>query len=269
MRLKKLQEWMSILVEHPRSARAGAHAKAARAIVPLGRVRRGEVVVPNDRMDPFERVQVYNGGYFARLQEVLASDHPGLVHALGEDAWCEVVLGYLQRHPSRHPNLNQLNKKLPDYLGTRKGLRHRAFLRDLARLEVAMTDAFDAPEFEPLDVTTLQDLTPEQWAAVVFEPNPSLQVRSFGYPVNAYLQAVLDGNDPAVPGRRKTRVAVYRHAYRVYRLTLSPPMFTVLTALCTGRAFGEALMTVAVAPEHVTRWFQTWSADGLFVAATA
>ena len=267
MKLKLLQEWMSILVEHPHSAQAGAHTKAARAIVPPGRIRRGEVVLPNNRMDPFQRVQVYTGGYFTRLKEVLESDHPGLVHALGEDTWSHVALGYLQRHPSRHPNLNQLNKKLPEYLATRKGLRNRAFLRDLARLEVAMTDAFDAPEFEPLDMTTLQDLTPEQWAAVVFEPNPSLQVESFSYPVNAYLQDVLDGNNPRTPLRKKSHVAVYRHDHRVYRLTLSPPMFTVLTALCEGNAFGDALTAVAIGEQQVTRWFATWSADGLFVDA--
>jgi hypothetical protein len=267
MKLKQLQEWMSILVEHPRSARAGAHTKAARAIVSPQRVRRGEVVLPNDRMDPFQRVQVYNGGYFARLKEVLESDHPGLVHALGEETWLHVALGYLQRHPSRHPNLNRLNKNLPDYLATRKGLPNRAFHRDLARLEVLMTDAFDAPEFEPLDMTTLKDLTPDQWTALVFQPNPSLQVESFSYPVNAYLQDVFDGSEPGIPPRQKSHLAVYRHDHRVYRLTLSSPMFTVLTALCAGTPFGKALAEVATDPQQVTRWFQTWSADGLFVGA--
>ncbi len=267
MKLKLLQEWMSILVEHPRSAQAGAHTKAARAIVPPGRVRHGEVVLPNNRMDPFQRVQVYNGGYFTRLKEVLESDHPGLVHALGEDNWSHVALGYLQRHPSRHPNLNRLNKKLPEYIATRKRLDHRAFLRDLARLEVTMTDAFDAPEFEPLDMKTLQGLTPEQWAAVVFEPNPSLQIETFSYPVNAYLQDIFDGNKPDIPKRKKSHVATYRHHQRVYRLTLSAPMFTVLTALCEGTAFGDALTTVAIGAQQVTQWFATWSADGLFVDA--
>ncbi len=267
MKLAQLQEWMSILVEHPHSAEVGAHSKAARRIVSPSRVRSGEVVLPNDRMDPFERVQIYNGGYFARLKEVLESDHRGLVHALGRDRWSRVVLGYLERHPSRHPNLNQLNKKLPEYVATRKGLPNRAFLRDLARLEVAMTNAFDAPEFEPLDVSTLAYLTPPQWAGVVFEPNPSLQVECFSYPVNTYLQGVLDGKDPGIPPRRKQHVAVYRHQDRVYRLTLSRPMFGVLAALCEGRTFGDALGTLATEKVQVTRWFQTWSADGLFVAA--
>ncbi len=267
MNLTELQEWMSILVEHPENAEAGARTKAARSIVPVGKVHRGKVVLPNDRMDPFQRVDVYNAGYLARLKEVLESDHRALVHAMGEHTWYHVAEGYIQRHPSRHPNLNQLDKQLPAYIAQRKGLPNRAFLRDLARLEVAMTLAFDAPEFEPLDMTTLKGLTPEQWAAVVFRPNPSLRVESFSYPVNAYLQAVLDGQDPQIPRRKNSYMAVYRQDHRVYRLTLSGPMFRVLTALCEGAAFGDALGCAPSAGQQVTNWFQTWSADGLFTDA--
>ena len=81
MNLAALQQWMSILVEHPQNAEAGARTKAARGIVPVGRVRRGEVVLPNDRMDPFQRVDVYNVGYLARLKEVLESDPRARVQA--------------------------------------------------------------------------------------------------------------------------------------------------------------------------------------------
>jgi len=42
-------------------------------------------------------------------------------------------------------------------------------------------------------------------------------------------------------------------------------MFTVLTALCEGTPFGDALASVAIGEQRVTRWFAAWSADGLFV----
>ena len=115
--------------------------------------------------------------------------------------------------------------------------------------------------------TTLSNLTAEQWSTVVFRPNPSLQIEAFHFPVNDYLQAVFDGHDPEIPKRRNSYTAVYRNHDRVYRLTLSKPMFQILGALCDATPFGDALALADVGEQQVTAWFATWSGDGLFAEA--
>ncbi|MCH8148473.1 MAG: hypothetical protein IH987_10835 [Planctomycetes bacterium] len=142
-----------------------------------------------------------------------------------------------------------------------------AVLTGRARIEVAVTLAFDAPHFEPMDLTRLSDLAPEAWERVVFVPNPSVQLLSLSYPANAYLQAAYDDKDPGIPGRKSTYLAVYRKEHRVWRADLTKPMFQVLSALCDGKPFATALAAAPAGGDNVTRWFASWSADGLFADA--
>jgi Putative DNA-binding domain len=270
--LRELQEWMSILVQHSKDSAAGARTRAARSIASVSQVNAGDVVIPNSRMKVYERLDIYNHGYFGRLKDVLEGDFPALVHAMGEHDWFHLALGYVARHPSRHPNLNVLNRHLPEYIA-KKNLPNRVFLRDLAQLEVFITEAFDAPEFEPFDMESLAQLTPEQWEGAVFGTNPSLRLLESSYAVNRYLQSVFDERLPApiaegAPVRSKTFVAIYRKDYRVWRLDLPRPMFLILRALRDGKPLGEAIGAGGDHDEDFQRWFREWSGDGVFSQVT-
>lgn len=266
--LRELQEWMSILVQHSKDSATGARTRAARSIASVSQVNDGEVVIPNGRMQVYERLDIYNHGYFGRLKDAIEADFPALVHAIGEHEWFHLALGYVARHPSEHPNLNVLNRKLPDYIA-KKNLPNRVFLRDLARLEVFITEAFDAPEFESFDMESLAQLTPEQWAGAVFETNPSLRLLESSYAVNRYLQTVFDERpEPPIatqtPVRTKTFLAIYRKDYRVWRLDLPRPMFLILKSLRNGHPLGEAIAAGGDHDEDFQHWFREWSGDGLF-----
>jgi hypothetical protein len=257
---------MSLVIRHPEDADAAARGDDARALIPRGAVLAGEIITPSATMNPLRRLDVYNGGYLSRLIEVLESDFGAVRHALGE-RWFEVASRYVYAHPSDHPNLNRFGRHLPAFLAE-QDLEHRAFLVDLARLEWAVTKSFDAPEFEPLDVATLQSLSQEDWARVVFEPNPSLRLEHFDHPVHPYLQAFLDEESPEIPEPAENWIAIYRVDDRVWRLRLSPPAAAILGALIDGQPFAAALEAGGEdAAQHVGHWFQEWSADGLFTTA--
>jgi hypothetical protein len=265
--LATLQRWMAHLVQHRRNATAAARSRRAHELVPTGRAMNGSVVRPSATMAPMQRVDVYNSAYIARLVEALRSDFPGLVHAVGNDAFFEIGRGYVESHPSTHSNLIFLCTRLPDYIGRRKHLQHRAFLRDLAILEVAMTQAFHAPAFEILDVSALGHLTPDEWNGVQLVTNPSLRLVKANYPIDHYLQDVFDKKDPTIPARRTSYVAVYRKSYQVWRSRLTRRAFDTLSALQRGELFGDALARAGEEAGRVGIWFQDWTSDGLFERA--
>ena len=66
--LRRLQRWMDLVMRHPATADVAVRTKAARALFPLERVLGGHIVVPNERLSVTDRLQVYNGGYLARLE---------------------------------------------------------------------------------------------------------------------------------------------------------------------------------------------------------
>jgi len=213
------------------------------------------------------RIGVYRGAYRTRLREVLESDHRFLPGVLGE-AWPALADAYAAAHPSRHPNLNRYGKRLPDFLRAR-GL---GFAADLAALGVAMADAFDAPEFEPMDPQRLSHTPPEQWSELVFHPNPSVTLLATQWPVDSFYQRAVDlgaETDPQLPPVPDTPAPswtlVFRREGKVWRHDLPQAAARIFLALQDQRPLGEALEQGARLGPEVGRWFQGWAGDGIFL----
>ena len=230
--LATLQRWLQELVLHEVDTEAAARQSE---LIPVDAVLRGELIPPVDGLDPLSRAQVYNGGYVSRLVGVLETDYKATRQALGE-RWQSVAMAAVYANPSHEKNLNPYGRMLPPYIASREDLPDRAFLADLSRLEWAMTEAFDAPEFAPFDMASAQSQPESAWARAVFVPNPSLRVHEFAYPVNAYVKAVLADESPELPSPQPTATAVYRKEQTVWRLDLPLEVSAILHALVAGQA---------------------------------
>jgi hypothetical protein len=265
--LRRLQRWFALCVEHPATADIAIASRAGSALVPRALVD-GRVIARNPRMDAAAMLQVYNGGYLERLIEVMQSDYGGVQHVLGERAFRALVARYLELHPSRHPNLNQLGLRFPAFVRAQRRLPHRAFVAELARLECAIQVAFDAPEFTPLAVAAIARVPAARHAAARFTANPSLQLFAFAHPVDEYFQAWKDEHPIAVPRARASWLAVYRRNDSVWRQRLARSEFRVLGALVRGRPIAAAL-ALAKQNEPLAAWFEGFARDGFFTRIDA
>src|SRR4029078_6340891 len=81
------------------------------------------------------------------------------------------------------------------------------FLAELARLERAVEEVFHAPQAAPVALERLQSIPPDHWTDAVFVTIPALRLFEFGFPVNGYLQAVIDQTAPSIPARMPTWIA--------------------------------------------------------------
>jgi hypothetical protein len=263
--LRKLQRWFALVVEHPSTAGAAIASRNANALVPARSVKAGQVLRPSRRMTAQQQMQVYNGAYLARLVEVMQGDFGAVQHVLGEDAFRELVARYVAAHPSRHPNLNQLGARFAAFVASQRKLPHRAFVAELATLELAMCQAFDAPEFTSLTETEMSEMPADQWPRARLTLNPSVRLCAFCHPVDEFFQAWKEGKPFDVPERAASWLCVFRKDDRVWRQRLAGPAHAVLTALAGGRSLGEALAHAEDA-EQVGAWFREFAADGLFSA---
>lgn len=271
--LDRLQRWMQAVVVDPGAIPEAPAAPAARAEVPPERV--AEVILPSRTLDPVERLGIYHGMYLLRMEEALASDYPGLKHFLGERRFFDLVRGYVQEHPSRSFSLNRLGDRFPDYVLRAPGLRRRAFCHDLARLELAISQVFDAPQTPPLAAEAIEAVPPDAWENVRLQPVAALALLAFRYPVGAYLDSVSDERGHTHPPlrRRDTWVAVYRRDYTVWRQELSRPAYGVLSDLAAGRTVGDTV-TAALClrgrsrptEQAIFRFFRDWTSAGMFQA---
>ena len=126
--------WESVAVQPGRDSIAPAFVRMVRGY---------------DDSDRKTRIGVYADAYFLRLRDVLREDFPRVAALVGPEQFDEVVKGYLEAFPSRWPSVRHLGHALSEFL------RHRTdtpkCLADLAELEWARIEVFDAPDAECVD----------------------------------------------------------------------------------------------------------------------
>jgi hypothetical protein len=261
---------MQSVVVHPGAVEDAVSSLDAQEEIPLARV--GEVVLPSKSLKPVERLGIYHGMYLLRMVEALQADFPALEHFLGEDAFRELVRAYVQAFPSRSYSLNPLGDHLPEFVRTAPGVKRPEFCHDLARLELAVSQVFDAPETPPLTEAAIAAVAPEAWETARLKTIEAFALLAFRYPVNAYLQTVRDDNHQHPRARLKdTWVAVYRRDYGVFRLDLTRAAHDLLADLAQGTPLGRAVAEAvrrgerrAPSEAELFRWFRQWVSGGIF-----
>ena len=265
-----LQQWLQAVIVHPGPVDEALAARRAAALVPAGRT--GSVVLPSARLTAPERVGVYHGMYLARMREALESDYSGLARVLGPAAWERLVQTYVEAHPSRSYTLNVLGRHLPDFVRAAR-VRRPAFCRDLARLEWAMTEVFDAPETPLLTETALAAVAPDEWERARLVPVAALRLVVLEHDTGAHLDALRQGRRRPPVRRRRCRVVVYRRNYAVFRREQTAAAFALLEDLVSGLTVGRALHRALerrgarLGADEAFRLFRDWAAMGLFSAA--
>lgn len=270
--VRTFQRWMFTLVTHPDGVEGGE--EAARAVDDVGIT---DVVLGSKLRSPAERIAVYADMYFNRLIEILSDDFESVAYALGDHAFYHLAHDYLVMHPSRSQRLVALGQHLPAFIREHaSGLEpnERAFLAELAELEMALELVFHAKRSPKLDPEALRAIPPEQWAAARLVPVTALDLLATDYPVNPYYQDVREGREPALPDPERSWVAMWRKDFVLWRSPLTEEQFTILLALRAGETLGDALMRCielrGFEPERlmssVGGWFEDWTADGLFAA---
>ena len=116
---------------------------------------------------------VYRYAYGSRLVEAMRNDHELLHLYLGDETFDEMGHAYVKARPSEHPNLRWFSQALPDFLRSNEPYSDHPVLADLAALEQALNDAFDAKEGAVLALEAMAGFAPEMWNDLVFESHPS------------------------------------------------------------------------------------------------
>jgi len=268
--LGTLEAWMQAVVMHPEGAEAGLRSQPARRFIAPAARDPSAVVLPSKQLNSLERLEIYAHMYYARLVEVMEGEYPTVRQVLGPSAFSAACRGYIARHPSRSRLLNGLSASFPDFLARTLPRTHRHRLAvDIARIERAMEDVFDAPASTPM--------TAAEFAAVADRTrlwtNPALVLLKLRYPANTFMNALRRGGRPRIPRPRATRVIVFRRGFQVLRRDQEPEQFRLLQALVAGQPLAAAVRASigrrAGSAERVAQrlrgWFAEWAGAHLFV----
>ncbi len=223
------------------------------------------------------RVGVYAHAYFERIRKCLADDFPALAVALGPGAFHDLVKLYLIACPPRHWSLRYAGDRLADFAGRHpaaEAIRARCpCAGDLAALEYAIQEAFDAPDTAPLAREALARVAPDAWGELVLAAAPGLQRLELVWPVQRLRQAHEDGAAQPELEPEPTLLGVWRERERVFFRRLPADEADALSGLLAGEPFGALVERIErhVGADHTSAraaaLLERWLADSWLASA--
>jgi hypothetical protein len=227
----------------------------------------------NDRLSPVEQLEIYREQFWLRHTASLLEDFPGLSGILGQEAWERLVEGYLEKATLSSFSLRNLGEGLASYVDRCESLPHRELCADMARLEWAYVEIFDAADSAPLDGAKLASIPEDAWpgARIVF--SPAVEMLEVRYPVAELRRKLREATDEPVPipEPKHQNLVLYRGADKnLFHTTVSDLAFRLIAALRSGTPLGKAseLAAESVPSEASTlesdvgEWFLDWGRRG-------
>jgi hypothetical protein len=276
--LREVQRRFFELITAPESV---DKALVARGLSPADLER---IIASDERKSAVERLDIYANMYFFRIRDVLAEMFPTVAAVLGEAGFHNLATDYLLIHPSTHPSLRNVGRALPVFLD---GERRRSFggtasrpgwLADLARLEWARHDVFDAADAEPLTMEALRATAPEAFAALPLRTFPALALVPARFSVEQIWQDVSDGNAWSAPDESPRVLAVWRTGVsEVLHRALEPLEAEALSRVVSsgdlrfGHLCDWLVARAADEQQAAQAAFQLlaqWATDGILASAT-
>jgi hypothetical protein len=204
--LRRMQELFWTLITAPEGVRPAIEDLGRRGVMDERALN--ALFTGDESLPALERLDIYANMYFYRLLDCLAEDFPKVRTALGPAHFHNLVTDYLLRHPSTHPSLRHLGRHLPGFIGAHPLAVEFPWVSDLARLDWARADLFDAPDTAPLSRDALAALPQERAGEARFTLVPAFTLLRFDHEVVRYWrrleEATGDPGPEAAPHGRAT-----------------------------------------------------------------
>lgn len=184
-----------------------------------------------------ERLTVYRNGYHVRLQEALANDFPALLAYMGDACFGKIMTAYILDHPPISPSLRQLGRDLCTWL---KNRNYPVVWSEIAALEWAVLNAFDALDADLLSIDQLSQVPANRWKALRLRLHPSVSLLSASYNVHDLWNTVIKYKKKSPVTEVNDYLVVWRLNDRPKVQSISQACYELLRSWKQKKTFGNA-----------------------------
>jgi hypothetical protein len=216
----------------------------------LDRARRSSVdllaeVVAGGSLDAAAAVEVYRGGYYARLRAQLEETYEALHWWLGDAKFSELSREFIGDHRSISPNLSNYGREFPAFLAGRDDLQSSELLAELGQFELSFAALFHTAEHTHVGQDSLAQIENPGTLRFVFGDAVVLAEYSQQvYRLWTLRKGARDELDTASL-QGPERSLLYKRGGEIYADLLEEAPFLALALLADGRSLEEVLALVS------------------------
>lgn len=240
------------------------------------------LVKPNSRLTAFERLEIYNRSYWSRVLDAFSEDFPGVRALVGAPSFDRLRRAYLADCPSESFTMRDLGQHLVAWLEAHPAYTEpqAEVVLDMAKLEWAEIESFDAAEHERLAPQDIAGLDP----GASLHLQPHVRLLEVTHAVDSLIFEIREaarskGGSARALGRTRIErakfaapiyLAIHRHELVVHYKRLDEEEFRLLRAISEGasiedavvRAYAKSTLTPEACAQHIQNSFALFSALG-------
>lgn len=209
----------------------------------------GSIEAGRDEAGRLLRFNIYRNNVFVALVSALEARFPVVSRIVGIDFFKAAARVYAGAEPSRSAYLDY-GMSFPEFLAGFEPVADTPYLPDVARIEWARHEAYNAPDAVPLTATAFAALSPDLDTALAL--HPAARIMSSTYPIHAIWAAnARDGaSGPLELPDHGEAVLVTRPDEEVAVRAINLGAAAFASALVEGATLGEAYeRTASAVPE--------------------
>jgi hypothetical protein len=212
-------------------------------------------------LDPHPRTRshaLYQANILENYHASLAATYPVVRRLVGDAFFREAAREYALRHRSTSGDLHGYGEAFADFLARYGPASALAYLADVACLEWACAEAYDAADGARFDFAALVEVPPERRGRIVFFLQPAARLLRSSFPVASIHEANQADRDGSFSDEWKgEHVLVHREGLEVRVRTVDADVWRFLAAIDSGRSLGEMAEDPVLAPvlePQLLRW---------------
>lgn len=186
------------------------------------------------------RFAVYRNNVAVSLTEALESGFPTVLKLIGPTNFRGLAGAYLRAHPPRSPLMMLYGGEFPGFVAAEPQLRHLSYLPDVARLDLALRQAYHAADAVPVAPETLSSLPPGDLPDLRLRLAPAVRLVPSRWPIHGIHRFNHAPGSPK-PQARPEDVLVTRPEFDPIPRLLPPGGAGFVAALLEGGTLAAAL----------------------------
>ncbi len=237
-------------------------------------------IVPNEKMRPHQRIQIYNQQYWWRLLNTMHTNFPFVTRLFGYQAFNEEIsIPFLLDHPPSTWMLSYIGEQLPAWIKEKYKKSDSPLIQNAAMLDWAFTASYIAPQSPLLDLSTLQQGgDPARFLSATLYLQPHIQLFKWDYNLIAFREKFMEKDVDYWTKQSFPKLSKLKGCFLLYRTIgngisykeISSAEYDLLSLFKQGTtledAFGQVEKDEVLYNEvaaNLQAWIQSWTQMGI------